>query len=77
MTIEVSDTGLGIPADEQHQLFTRFFRASTATSRAIPGIGLGLTIVKAIVDAHRGTVSVTSAEGHGTTFMINLPRSVL
>lgn len=76
VAIEVSDTGVGIPAAEQRQLFTRFFRASTATSRAIPGIGLGLTIVKAIVDAHRGTVSVNSAEGNGTTFRIYLPRSV-
>jgi signal transduction histidine kinase len=59
---------------EQQQLFSRFFRASTATSRAIPGIGLGLTIVKAIVDAHRGTVSVASAEGQGTTFRVTLPR---
>jgi len=72
--IEVADTGIGIPAAEQQQLFSRFFRASTATSRAIPGIGLGLTIVKAIVDAHRGTVSVTSAEGQGTTFRVTLPR---
>jgi len=76
VTVEVRDTGVGIPVDEQEQLFTRFFRASTATSRAIPGIGLGLTIVKGIVDAHRGTVSVTSAEGHGTTFTITLPRTV-
>jgi len=74
VSIEVADTGIGIPDVEQEQLFTRFFRASTATSRAIPGIGLGLTIVKAIVDAHRGTVSVTSVEGHGTTFHISLPR---
>jgi len=77
VSIEVSDTGVGIPVGEQGQLFTRFFRASTATSRAIPGIGLGLTIVKAIVDAHRGTVTVTSIEGNGTTFRIYLPRSVL
>ena len=77
VSIEVSDTGVGIPVGEQGQLFTRFFRASTATSRAIPGIGLGLTIVKAIVDAHRGTVAVTSIEGNGTTFRIYLPRSVL
>jgi len=76
VAIEVSDTGVGIPAAEHRQLFTRFFRASTATSRAIPGIGLGLTIVKAIVDAHRGTVSITSAEGNGTTFRVYLPRSV-
>jgi signal transduction histidine kinase len=76
VTVEVSDSGLGIPAAEQGQLFTRFFRASTATDRAIPGIGLGLTIVKAIVDAHRGTVSVTSDAGEGTTFRVHLPRSV-
>jgi PAS domain S-box-containing protein len=76
VAIEVSDTGVGIPAAEQGQLFTRFFRASTATSRAIPGIGLGLTIVKAIVEAHRGTGSLASAEGNGTTFRIYLPRSV-
>jgi PAS domain S-box-containing protein len=72
--IEVADTGIGIPVAEQQQLFSRFFRASTATSRAIPGIGLGLTIVKAIVDAHRGTVSVASAEGQGTTFRVTVPR---
>lgn len=76
VAVEVSDTGVGIPVAEQGQLFTRFFRASTATSRAIPGIGLGLSIVKAIVDAHRGTISVASAEGNGTTFRICLPRSV-
>jgi PAS domain S-box-containing protein len=73
VTIEVADTGIGIPNAEQQQLFTRFFRASTATDRAIPGIGLGLTIVRAIVDAHRGTVSVSSVEGKGTTFRISLP----
>jgi PAS domain S-box-containing protein len=72
--VEVTDSGIGIPESEHEGLFTRFFRASTATSRAIPGIGLGLTIVKAIVDAHRGTVSVTSVEGHGTTFTVFLPR---
>ncbi|HET8582426.1 MAG TPA: ATP-binding protein [Jatrophihabitans sp.] len=74
--IEVSDTGIGVPVTEQDRLFTRFFRSAAASSRAIPGIGLGLTIVKAIVEAHRGTVSVTSVEGRGTTFHIALPRTV-
>ncbi|HEY7047298.1 MAG TPA: ATP-binding protein [Jatrophihabitantaceae bacterium] len=73
--VEVSDSGIGIAEVDQQRLFTRFFRAATATDRAIPGIGLGLTIVKAIVDAHRGTVSVTSVEGRGTTFTVSLPRS--
>jgi PAS domain S-box-containing protein len=72
--IVVADTGVGIPVAEQHQLFTRFFRASTATSRAIPGVGLGLTIVKAIVDAHRGTMTVSSGADAGTTFGIELPQ---
>ncbi|HET8584012.1 MAG TPA: ATP-binding protein [Jatrophihabitans sp.] len=74
--VEVSDTGIGVPLGEQGRLFTRFFRSAAASSRAIPGIGLGLTIVKAIAEAHHGTVSVTSVEGHGTTFHIALPRTV-
>jgi PAS domain S-box-containing protein len=73
--VQVADWGIGIAEDDQQRLFTRFFRATTATDRAIPGIGLGLTIVKAIVDAHRGTVSVSSVEGRGTTFTVSLPRS--
>ncbi|MGI8580073.1 MAG: sensor histidine kinase, partial [Solirubrobacteraceae bacterium] len=71
--LEVADNGLGIPAAEQEQLFDRFFRASSATARAIPGVGLGLTIVKAIVEAHDGKVSVQSEEGVGTSFRVELP----
>lgn len=70
----VRDTGLGIPQDELGQLFTRFFRASTATRNAVPGIGLGLTIIRAIVIAHGGSVSVKSDEGEGTEFQVSLPR---
>ena len=58
---------------EQPQVFSRFFRASTATQRAIPGTGLGLGIAKAIVDAHGGAIEVESQEGIGTTFRIHLP----
>ena len=54
-------------------LTTRFFRASTATRRAIPGVGLGLAITKAVVDAHGGTLSIASLVGEGTTFTIDLP----
>jgi PAS domain S-box-containing protein len=72
--ISVSDTGMGIPTGEQGKLFTRFFRASTAQRNAVPGVGLGLTITKAITTAHGGTLDVVSAEGQGTTFTLTLPR---
>lgn len=73
VAIVVADTGIGVPADEQSLMFQRFFRASTAVCRAIPGVGLGLTIIKTIVEAHHGTVSMSSLEGVGTTFRITLP----
>jgi signal transduction histidine kinase len=71
--LAVRDTGVGIPEDEQGMLFTRFFRASTATRNAVPGVGLGLTITRAIVLAHGGTMDVTSKEGVGTEFRMLLP----
>jgi signal transduction histidine kinase len=71
--IEVRDTGVGVPADEQGRLFQRFFRSSTATEHAIPGVGLGLTISRAIVEAHGGTITFESEEGRGTTFRVKLP----
>ncbi|MCW2684151.1 MAG: sensor signal transduction histidine kinase, partial [Blastococcus sp.] len=73
--LSVSDTGMGIPTGEQGELFTRFFRASTARRNAVPGVGLGLAITKAITTAHGGTLDVASAEGEGTTFTLTLPRS--
>jgi PAS domain S-box-containing protein len=73
--LSVTDTGMGIPTGEQGKLFTRFFRASTARRNAVPGVGLGLTITKAITTAHGGTLDVTSVEGEGTTFTLTLPRS--
>ena len=74
--IVVLDTGMGIPDTEQDQLFTRFFRASTATAQAIQGTGLGLTIVRAIVDLHSGEISVSSSEGIGTTVSVSLPKEL-
>jgi hypothetical protein len=71
----VSDTGIGIPTDEQPQLFQRFFRSSTAQQRAIQGTGLGLSIVAAIVAAHGGRIDVRSAHLEGTTFTVRLPRT--
>ena len=73
VAVEVSDTGIGIPPADQPRLFERFFRSSAAYDQAIPGTGLGLAIVKAIVEAHRGRITVDSHEGQGTTFRIELP----
>ncbi len=74
-TIRVSDTGVGIPPQEQERLFESFFRATTAVTSGVQGTGLGLTIVRSIVEGHGGTVSVDSQEGRGTTFEVRLPLS--
>jgi signal transduction histidine kinase len=72
-TLSVTDTGIGIPEAEQDQLFTRFFRASTATEQAVQGTGLGLTIVQAIVHLHGGSVGIESSPERGTTVTVQLP----
>ena len=69
----IADTGIGIPEDEKQHLFTRFFRSSIVTEKAIPGSGLGLVIVKSIVEGHGGTITVDSALGKGTTVTVALP----
>ena len=71
--LTVSDNGLGIPLAEQRDLFTRFFRSSTAQEHAIQGSGLGLTIVDSIVQRHGGDISVASQHLSGSTFTVNLP----
>jgi two-component system, OmpR family, phosphate regulon sensor histidine kinase PhoR len=70
---EVSDTGPGIAAPDQAHLFDRFFRTRGAIDQAIKGTGLGLAITKAIVDAHRGTITVDSSPGRHSTFRVQLP----
>lgn len=70
--IAVTDQGVGIPAAELEKLFERFFRASTSVG--IAGTGIGLHMVKALVDMHHGRTDVTSEEGTGTTFTVYLPR---
>jgi two-component system phosphate regulon sensor histidine kinase PhoR len=71
--IWVRDTGIGIPSCDQKELFTRFYRASNAVARRIPGTGLGLTIVRTIVAGHGGELSLESREHEGTTVTLRLP----
>ena len=70
-TIRVRDTGQGIPLDELPRIWDRLFRGDS--SRAERGLGLGLSLVKAVVEAHGGAVSVTSEPGRGSTFTVSLP----
>jgi len=74
--IEVSDTGIGISADKLHQIFNRFYQVDASSTHRKPGTGLGLALVKEIVEAHRGEVSVTSKVGIGTTFTVTIPATV-
>nr|BFE89223.1 hypothetical protein GCM10020093_118250 [Planobispora longispora] len=73
--VVVSDTGIGIPAEEMTRLSTRFFRASNATERSIPGTGLGLSIVRSIVANHSGTFDLRSEENKGTTVTMRIKTS--
>jgi PAS domain S-box-containing protein len=75
--VEIADTGHGIPAEEQERLFERFYRTGKAQTDAVPGVGLGLSIAKAIVEAHGGAIACTSIEGEGSTFSIELPLAPL
>jgi len=72
-TISVTDTGIGVPEDELNQLFTRYGRGKSEIVRKIQGTGLGLLIVKQIVEAHGGKVWARSTVGKGSTFALELP----
>ncbi len=70
---EIKDNGMGIPREQQQKVFTKFFRAQNAIKIQTEGNGLGLFIVKNIVEAHHGTIMFSSQEGKGTTVAINFP----
>jgi signal transduction histidine kinase len=73
LVCKVADTGVGMTEEDLAQAFSRFFRAANAHSSAIPGAGLGLAITRSIVENHRGTVTLSSAYGKGTTATLTLP----
>jgi heavy metal sensor kinase len=74
--IEVADTGIGIPADKLDRIFDRFYRVDESREAKSGGLGLGLAICRTIVEAHGGTLGVTSELGKGSCFRIELPRTV-
>jgi len=71
--LEVIDTGAGIPDEELTEIFERFYRVDKSRNQKTDGMGIGLSITKAIIEAHRGTIEVTSIIGQGSTFTIALP----
>jgi signal transduction histidine kinase len=73
MEIKVSDTGVGIDPAELHKIFDKFYRIKNQKTRDVTGTGLGLTIVKGVVESHNGTIDVESVPEKGTTVRILLP----
>ncbi len=73
--VEVSDTGIGIPADKVDRVFDRFFQVDGSSTRRFGGAGLGLSICKQIIDAHGGELGVESEVGKGSTFAFTVPQA--
>ncbi|NQU87457.1 MAG: sensor histidine kinase, partial [Mariniphaga sp.] len=71
--ISVKDFGIGIQREDQQKIFERFFRGGNELTRSVKGSGIGLTIVKKIIEAHSGTVALDSTLGKGSTFQVTLP----
>ena len=75
LRITVEDNGIGIAKTDQKYVFDKFYRSEKAKDKAIPGIGLGLSYVRLLVEAHGGTIAFESTEGEGTTFTILIPQT--
>lgn len=73
LTINIKDTGIGIPEHLIHRIFDKFYRVDASRSRYTGGRGLGLTLTKAIIELHNGTIKVKSEEGVGTVFTLHIP----
>jgi two-component system phosphate regulon sensor histidine kinase PhoR len=71
--LEVADTGEGIASDQLPHIFKRFYRGKRSTTKLVGGLGLGLALVKEIVDGHQGRIEVESSVGVGTTFRVWFP----
>ncbi len=76
VTVEISDTGIGIPKNEMKHIFTKFFRSKKALHTETDRSGLGLFIVKNIIDAHNGKIKITSEENKGTSVIFSLPLDI-
>ncbi|MCR3954917.1 MAG: ATP-binding protein [Gudongella sp.] len=74
VSIQVSDTGIGIPKEDQARIFERFYQVDKSRSKKVGGSGLGLSIVKHIVQSHGGTIGLKSSPGNGTSITVNLPK---
>lgn len=77
LTLQVTDTGIGIPEEKQERIFERYFQSNTATAILSQGSGIGLSITREFVQMHGGTIAVESRPGQGTTFTIRLPFAVM
>jgi signal transduction histidine kinase len=75
--IRIADHGPGIPSDELNQIFEPFYRGKKAIEDQVHGTGLGLSLAKRIVEAHRGTLTVESEEGKGTEFIVRIPAAIV
>jgi signal transduction histidine kinase len=75
VSVRVCDTGVGIPAHERRRVFDAFYQIDQSSTREVGGAGLGLSIVKRIVEAHQGTIEVESNDPQGTVFVVSLPVS--
>ena len=73
--MDISDTGYGIPEKEQEAIFEEFYRVANPINQEVKGTGLGLALVKHIIEAHKGKIWVESRPGKGSTFSFTLPIS--
>ena len=73
VTVQVQDTGIGIPAEDLPHIFEEFYRASNAKQSRIVGTGIGLTTVRTLVERYNGTIQLESVEGQGTTITVIFP----